>query len=77
METRKGIIFAGGSGTHDSLLDAAEFVRVIESRQGLKMACLEEIAFSKKWIKQAELEQQIAKLGKSGYGAYLKKLISA
>jgi len=65
------------TGTHDSLLDAAEFVRVIESRQGLKMACLEEIAFSKKWINQAELEQQIAKLGKSGYGAYLKKLISA
>lgn len=62
------------TGTHDSLLDAAEFVRVIESRQGLKMACLEEIAFSKKWINQAELEQQIAKLGKSGYGAYLAKI---
>ena len=65
------------TGTHDSLLDAAEFVRVIESRQGLKMACLEEIAFSKKWINQTELKEQIAKLGKSGYGAYLKKLISA
>ena len=65
------------TGTHDSLLDAAEFVRVIESRQGLKMACLEEIAFSKKWINQAELKEQIAKLGKSGYGAYLEKLISA
>ena len=63
------------TGTHDSLLDAAEFVRVIESRQGLKMACLEEIAFSKKWINQTELKEQIAKLGKSGYGAYLKKLL--
>jgi len=65
------------TGTHDSLLDAAEFVRVIESRQGLKMACLEEIAFSKKWINQTELKEQIAKLGKSDYGAYLKKLLNA
>jgi glucose-1-phosphate thymidylyltransferase len=62
------------TGTHDSLLDAAEFVRVIESRQGLKMACLDEIAFKQDWINQAELEQQIAKLGKSGYGAYLAKI---
>ena len=65
------------TGTHDSLLDAAEFVRVIESRQGLKMACLEEIAFKQDWINQAELEQQIAKLGKSGYGAYLTKILDA
>jgi glucose-1-phosphate thymidylyltransferase len=63
------------TGTHDSLLDAAEFVRVIESRQGLKMACLEEIAFTKKWINQAELREQIAKFGKSGYGSYLAKLV--
>lgn len=62
------------TGTHDSLLDAAEFVRVIESRQGLKMACLEEIAFKQGWINQAQLEQQIAKLGKSVYGAYLAKI---
>lgn len=65
------------TGTHDSLLDAAEFVRVIESRQGLKMACLEEIAFKQDWINQVQLEQQITKLGKSGYGAYLTKVLNA
>lgn len=63
------------TGTHDSLLEAAEFVRVIESRQGLKMACLEEIAFSQNWVNQAQLEEQILSLGKSGYGAYLSRLI--
>lgn len=63
------------TGTHDSLLEAAEFVRVIESRQGLKMACLEEIAFSQNWVNQAQLEEQIFRLGKSGYGAYLKRLL--
>lgn len=63
------------TGTHDSLLDAAEFVRVIESRQGLKIACLEEIAFKEKWISEVELKEQIFNLGKSGYTDYLKKLI--
>lgn len=63
------------TGTHDSLIEAAEFVRVIESRQGLKMACLEEIAFSQNWVNQAQLEEQILSLGKSGYGAYLKRLL--
>ena len=63
------------TGTHDSLLEAAEFVRVIESRQGLKMACLEEIAFSQNWVNEAQLEEQILRLGKSGYGAYLKRLL--
>lgn len=63
------------TGTHDSLIEAAEFVRVIESRQGLKMACLEEIAFSQNWVNQAQLEEQILRLGKSGYGAYLKRLL--
>lgn len=63
------------TGSHDSLLDAANFVKVIESRQGLKIACLEEIAFSKGWIDITILEKQIAKLGKSNYGAYLTKLL--
>jgi len=62
------------TGTHDSLLEASEFVKVIESRQGLKIACLEEISHMQGWISQAQLEQQIAKLGKSGYGAYLAKI---
>ena len=64
------------TGTHDSLLDAAQFVSVIESRQGLKIACLEEIAFHQGWIDQAGLEKQISYLGKSSYGAYLRRLLA-
>jgi glucose-1-phosphate thymidylyltransferase len=63
------------TGTHDSLLEAAQFVSVIENRQGLKIACLEEIAFRQGWLSRAGLEASIARLGKSNYGAYLKKLI--
>ena len=62
------------TGTHDSLLEAAEFVSVIENRKGLKIACLEEIAFRKGWIDRAGLDANIAKLGKSSYGAYLKRI---
>jgi glucose-1-phosphate thymidylyltransferase len=64
------------TGTHDSLLEAAEFVHVIENRQGLKIACLEEIAWRKGWIDNARLESNIAKLGKSSYGQYLRRLLS-
>ena len=63
------------TGTHESLMEAAEFVSVIERRQGLKIACLEEIALRNKWIDQAGLEGQIARLGKSSYGAYLRRLL--
>jgi glucose-1-phosphate thymidylyltransferase len=63
------------TGTHDSLLDAGQFVEVIENRQGLKIACLEEIAFRQNWIDRAQLDEQIKRLGKSSYGAYLKKLV--
>ncbi len=52
-----------------------QFVSVIESRQGLKIACLEEIAWRQGWIDRATLEIQIRSLGKSGYAAYLKALI--
>jgi glucose-1-phosphate thymidylyltransferase len=62
------------TGTHDSLLEAAQFVHVIENRQGLKIACLEEIAWRKNWITRAELDANIAKLGKSSYGAYLRRI---
>ena len=62
------------TGTHDSLLEAAQFVSVIENRQGLKIACLEEIAYRKGWIDRAGLDANIAKLGKSSYGAYLRRL---
>ncbi len=63
------------TGTHASLLDASDFVRVIEDRQGLKIACLEEIAFRQGWIDRAGLERQIAALGKSAYGTYLRNLL--
>lgn len=63
------------TGTHDSLLDASNFVKVIETRQGQKIGCLEEIAFAKGFIDGAQLEQLAENLGKSGYGAYLKKVL--
>jgi glucose-1-phosphate thymidylyltransferase len=63
------------TGTHDSLIDAGQFVSVIESRQGLKIACLEEIAWRQGWIDKAMLENQIRLLDKSSYAAYLKTLI--
>jgi glucose-1-phosphate thymidylyltransferase len=65
------------TGTHDSLLEAAQFVHVIENRQGLKIACLEEIAWRSGWIDDATLRSNIAKLGKSGYAQYLQRLLSA
>ena len=64
------------TGTHDSLLEAAQFVHVIENRQGLKIACLEEIAWRQGWIDHATLEANITRLGKSSYGAYLRRLAS-
>jgi glucose-1-phosphate thymidylyltransferase len=64
------------TGTHDSLLEAAQFVHVIENRQGLKIACLEEIAWRQGWIDDARLEANIAKLGKSSYAEYLRGLLT-
>ncbi|MDB6169883.1 MAG: rfbA [Verrucomicrobia bacterium] len=62
------------TGTHDSLIEAAQFVHVIENRQGLKIACLEEIAYRSGWIDRGQLEANITRLGKSSYGAYLRNL---
>jgi glucose-1-phosphate thymidylyltransferase len=64
------------TGTHDSLLDAAQFVSVIESRQGLKIACLEEIAFKSGWVDAAQLQKQTELMGKSNYAKYLKGLLA-
>jgi len=64
------------TGTHDSLVEAATFVHVLENRTGLKIACLEEIAFKHGWIDRAGLEANIKKLGKSSYGEYLKRLLA-
>lgn len=65
------------TGTHESLLEASHFVHTIEKRQGFKVACLEEIAYNSGWISAAELSAQAERLGKTGYGQYLKKLLDA
>jgi len=64
------------TGTPDSLLDAAEFVRVLEKRQGFKIACPEEIAWRKGFIDNGQLDALAAKLGKSDYGIYLRKCLN-
>ncbi|WP_431482882.1 glucose-1-phosphate thymidylyltransferase RfbA [Pseudomonas solani] len=62
------------TGTHDSLLEASQYVQTIEHRQGLKVACLEEIAFQNGWIDKALLLERAKAFGKTGYGQYLYKL---
>lgn len=63
------------TGTHDSLLDAANYFATIERRQGLKVACLEEIAFHKGWIDRDALETQLSGNAKGGYMEYLKQML--
>lgn len=62
------------TGTHQSLLQAGQFVEVIEERQGLKIGCIEEVAFRSGYIDEKQLLAQADRLGKSGYGAYLRRL---
>jgi len=64
------------TGTHDSLLEAGHFIATIEKRQGLKVACPEEIAWRNGWIDAAQLEQLAAPLKKNGYGQYLLQLLA-
>jgi glucose-1-phosphate thymidylyltransferase len=63
------------TGTHQSLLQAGQFVEVIEERQGLKIGCIEEVAYRNGFINKEQLLTQAERLGKSGYGEYLKRLI--
>ncbi|WP_319371567.1 glucose-1-phosphate thymidylyltransferase RfbA [uncultured Ilyobacter sp.] len=63
------------TGTHDALLDASNFVKTIQTRQGVMVACLEEIAYNNGWITKEQIEDQIKPLMKSHYGEYLMKLI--
>ncbi|MEM8514804.1 glucose-1-phosphate thymidylyltransferase [Massilia sp. MP_M2] len=64
------------TGTHESLLDAGQFIATIEQRQGLKVACPEEIAYRKGWINAAQLEELAAPLRKNGYGQYLVRVLN-
>jgi len=63
------------TGTFDSLHEATEFVRIIEKRQGVKISCIEEIAYRLNYIDKEQLLKSAEKYGKSGYGEYLKRLI--
>jgi glucose-1-phosphate thymidylyltransferase len=64
------------TGTFDSLSDASEFIRVIEKRQGMKIGCIEEVAYRMEYINKKQLLQQAEALAKSGYGIYLKNLMA-
>ncbi|MHA3025192.1 glucose-1-phosphate thymidylyltransferase RfbA [Chromohalobacter israelensis] len=64
------------TGTHDSLLEASQYVQTIEHRQGLKIACLEEIAYHQGWLALEQLSQQAQALRKTGYGQYLQRLVA-
>src|SRR5690625_5398490 len=61
------------TGTHDSMMEAAQFVEIIERRQGYKIACLEEIAWRQKWISDENVLEKADELNKNGYGEYLRR----
>jgi glucose-1-phosphate thymidylyltransferase len=63
------------TGTHDSLMDAGQFIQTIERRQGFKVACLEEIGYRNNWITKEQLLRQIDELKKTDYGQYLMKVV--
>jgi len=63
------------TGTHDSLLEASQFIATLENRQGLKVACPEEISYRQGWISTTALEMLAAPLSKNGYGQYLQKVL--
>ena len=64
------------TGTHDSLLDASNYIATIERRQGLKVACLEEIAWRQGWIDEAQVARLAKPMAQCGYGQYLLSLIA-
>ncbi|WP_440864622.1 glucose-1-phosphate thymidylyltransferase RfbA [Symbiopectobacterium purcellii] len=63
------------TGTHDSLIEASQFIHTIEKRQGMKVACLEEIAFRKSWISREQVAKEAQLLSKTQYGQYLARLV--
>jgi glucose-1-phosphate thymidylyltransferase len=64
------------TGTHDSLIEAGQFVQTVEHRQGFKIACLEEIAYHQGWLNKAELQERAQRLAKTAYGEYLLDISS-
>lgn len=69
-------VYAVDTGTHDSLMDASQFIHTIEKRQGMKVACLEEIGYRNKWLSAEGVATQAERLKKTEYGAYLKRLLN-
>jgi glucose-1-phosphate thymidylyltransferase len=65
------------TGTHESLLEAGQFVHTLENRQGLKIACIEEIAFRKGWISTSQLADLAKPMMKNGYGQYLIRVLES
>src|SRR5205814_1582185 len=63
------------TGTHEALLEAANFIETIEKRQGLKIASVEEIAYRQGWISAAQLQALASEFGKAGYGEYLRQVL--
>ena len=63
------------TGTHESLLEASQFIATLENRQGLKVACPEEIAYRQKWIDALQLEKLAQPLNKNAYGQYLLRIL--
>lgn len=63
------------TGTHDSLLEASNFIQTVEKRQGIKIACLEEIALHKGWLSKAEILEKVVTMGKSTYAEYLRRVV--
>ena len=73
---RYGVVAFDATGTHESLLDASQFIQTIETRQGLKVACPEEVAWRQGWIDDAALARLAEPLAKSQYGKYLQGLLN-
>jgi glucose-1-phosphate thymidylyltransferase len=63
------------TGTHESLLDASQFIATLENRQGLKVSCPEEIAYRQQWIDATQLEKLAQPLAKNSYGQYLLRVL--
>ena len=63
------------TGTHDSLLEASNFIQTVEHRQGIKIACLEEIALLKGWLTKEQVREKVKSMGKSTYAEYLRRLV--